>query len=222
MQNYDYSRLHSSLVGVIQEAQAKIGYDRHAITFYYPASSVAHMLGTKEDADAVEQALAGFSAFAQPTLGGGILHAGHLHDALFKHRLGGRFQHDVDPRAAAYRLLGRSEPDEGEAERVARRGPDLIAAVRVGHRAPGSMLDDDRTARERGVVAGGHDPAGHGVRLRRRSQRQQAGEQERQTFHRTSNLGPSKLAKNGRKNKFFPPAGHFAVRIRATASAARA
>ena len=29
MQNYDYSRLHSSLVGVIQEAQAKIGYDRH-------------------------------------------------------------------------------------------------------------------------------------------------------------------------------------------------
>ena len=69
MQNYDYSRLHSSLVGVIQEAQAKIGYDRHAITFYYPASSVAHMLGTKEDADAVEQALAGFSAFAQPTLG---------------------------------------------------------------------------------------------------------------------------------------------------------
>ena len=153
---------------------------------------------------------------------GGILHAGHLHDALFKHRLGGRFQHDVDPRAAAYRLLGRSEPDEGEAERVARRGPDLIAAVRAGHRAPGSMLDDDRTARERGVVAGGHDPAGHGVRLRRRSQRQQAGEQERQTFHRTSNLGPSKLAKNGRKNKFFPPAGHFAVRIRATASAARA
>ena len=57
MQNYDYSRLHSSLVGVIQEAQAKIGYDRHAITLYYPAASLAHMLGTKEDADAVEQAL---------------------------------------------------------------------------------------------------------------------------------------------------------------------
>ena len=44
MQNYDYSRLHSSLVGVIQEAQAKIGYDRHAITFYYPAASLAHTL----------------------------------------------------------------------------------------------------------------------------------------------------------------------------------
>ena len=69
MQNYDYSRLHSSLVGVIQEAQTKIGYDRHAITFYYPASSVAHMLGTAEDADAVERALRGFAAFAQPTLG---------------------------------------------------------------------------------------------------------------------------------------------------------
>ena len=69
MQNYDYSRLHSSLVGVIQEAQAKIGYDRHAITLYYPAASLAHMLGTKEDADTVEQALSGFSAFAQPTLG---------------------------------------------------------------------------------------------------------------------------------------------------------
>lgn len=32
-------------------------------------ASLAHMLGTKEDADTVEQALAGFSAFAQPTLG---------------------------------------------------------------------------------------------------------------------------------------------------------
>ena len=69
MQNYDYSRLHSSLVGVIQEAQTKIGYDRHAITLYYPAASLAHMLGTKEDADTVEQALSSFSAFAQPTLG---------------------------------------------------------------------------------------------------------------------------------------------------------
>ena len=55
-ENKGFDRLHGSLVGVIQEAQTKIGYDRHAITFYYPASSVAHMLGTKEDADAVEQA----------------------------------------------------------------------------------------------------------------------------------------------------------------------
>lgn len=53
-ENKGFDRLHGSLVGVIQEAQTKIGYDRHAITFYYPASSVAHMLGTKEDADAVE------------------------------------------------------------------------------------------------------------------------------------------------------------------------
>ena len=51
-ENKGFDRLHGSLVGVIQEAQTKIGYDRHAITFYYPASSVAHMLGTKEDADA--------------------------------------------------------------------------------------------------------------------------------------------------------------------------
>ncbi len=61
-ENKGFDRLHGSLVGVIQEAQTKIGYDRHAITFYYPASSVAHMLGTKEDADAVERALRGFAA----------------------------------------------------------------------------------------------------------------------------------------------------------------
>ena len=68
-ENKGFDRLHGSLVGVIQEAQTKIGYDRHAITFYYPASSVAHMLGTKEDADAVEQALRGFAAHEAPTLG---------------------------------------------------------------------------------------------------------------------------------------------------------
>lgn len=50
-ENKGFDRLHGSLVGVIQEAQTKIGYDRHAITFYYPASSVAHMLGTAEDAE---------------------------------------------------------------------------------------------------------------------------------------------------------------------------
>ena len=68
-ENKGFDRLHGSLVGVIQEAQTKIGYDRHAITFYYPASSVAHMLGTKEDADAVERALRGFAAHEAPTLG---------------------------------------------------------------------------------------------------------------------------------------------------------
>ena len=47
-ENKGFDRLHGSLVGVIQEAQTKIGYDRHAITFYYPASSIAHMLGTVE------------------------------------------------------------------------------------------------------------------------------------------------------------------------------
>lgn len=68
-ENKGFARLHSSLVGVIQEAQTKIGYDRHAITFYYPAASVAHMLGTAEDADTVEQALRGFDAYEEPTLG---------------------------------------------------------------------------------------------------------------------------------------------------------
>lgn len=66
-ENKGFDRLHGSLVGVIQEAQTKIGYDRHAITFYYPASSVAHMLGTAEDA--VERALRGFAAHEAPTLG---------------------------------------------------------------------------------------------------------------------------------------------------------
>ena len=68
-ENKGFDRLHGSLVGVIQEAQTKIGYDRHAITFYYPASSIAHMLGTAEDADAVERALRGFAAHEAPTLG---------------------------------------------------------------------------------------------------------------------------------------------------------
>ena len=67
--NQGYDRMLKNLADVVQEAQLKIGYDRHPITLYYPAESVARQLGCAEDADAVGQALAGFGAYSAAKMG---------------------------------------------------------------------------------------------------------------------------------------------------------
>lgn len=70
MEPVNYKRLEKSLTDVIQEAQVKLGYDRHPITLYYPTESVARLLGTPEDdADNTERLLEAFSAHTADTLG---------------------------------------------------------------------------------------------------------------------------------------------------------
>lgn len=59
MQELDYSNLERSLIDVIKEEQAKLGYYREDIRLYYPLSSLNHFLGTDVNADKMQKILEG-------------------------------------------------------------------------------------------------------------------------------------------------------------------
>ena len=59
MHELDYSNLERSLIDVITEEQAKLGYYREDIRLYYPLSSLNHFLGTDVNADKMQKILEG-------------------------------------------------------------------------------------------------------------------------------------------------------------------
>lgn len=59
MQEFDYSNLERSLIDVIKEEQAKLGYYREDIRLYYPLSSLNHFFGTNAGADEMQSILDG-------------------------------------------------------------------------------------------------------------------------------------------------------------------
>ena len=61
MQQFDYNNLEQSLVDVIKEEQAKLGYYREDIRLYYPLSSLNHFFGTNVDEEAMQSILDGKS-----------------------------------------------------------------------------------------------------------------------------------------------------------------
>ena len=46
----NYNRLETSLIDVIKEEQAKLGYMKEKISLYYPLSSLNHFLANETDA----------------------------------------------------------------------------------------------------------------------------------------------------------------------------
>ena len=48
-----YHRLENSIIDVIKEEQAKLGYRKEEIRLYYPLSSLDHFFETEADAEAV-------------------------------------------------------------------------------------------------------------------------------------------------------------------------
>ena len=46
----NYNRLETSLIDVIKEEQAKLGYMKEKISLYYPLSSLNHFFGGETDA----------------------------------------------------------------------------------------------------------------------------------------------------------------------------
>ena len=46
----NYNRLENSLIDVIKEEQAKLGYRKEKISLYYPLSSLNHFFGNETDA----------------------------------------------------------------------------------------------------------------------------------------------------------------------------
>ena len=59
MLQYNYDNLQRSLVDVIKEEQAKLGYYREDIRLYYPLSSLNHFFGTNVGADEMQRILDG-------------------------------------------------------------------------------------------------------------------------------------------------------------------
>lgn len=59
MHELDYSNLERSLIDVIKEEQAKLGYYREDIRLYYPLSSLNHFFGTDVNADKMLKILEG-------------------------------------------------------------------------------------------------------------------------------------------------------------------
>lgn len=58
-QKFDYSNLERSLIDVIKEEQAKLGYYREDIRLYYPLSSLNHFFGTNAGEDEMQRILDG-------------------------------------------------------------------------------------------------------------------------------------------------------------------
>ncbi len=59
MLQYNYDNLQRSLIDVIKEEQAKLGYYREDIRLYYPLSSLNHFFGTNVGADEMQRILDG-------------------------------------------------------------------------------------------------------------------------------------------------------------------
>ena len=59
MLQYNYDNLQRSLIDVITEEQAKLGYYREDIRLYYPLSSLNHFFGTNVGADEMQCILDG-------------------------------------------------------------------------------------------------------------------------------------------------------------------
>ena len=55
-----YKKLQDSLIDVIAEEQAKLGYMKEPIRLYYPLSSLHHFFKSEGDAEAMQESLGGF------------------------------------------------------------------------------------------------------------------------------------------------------------------
>ena len=65
----NYNKLEQSLIDVIKEEQAKLGYRKEDIRLYYPLSSLNHFFDTNEDAQGMNEILSGFAAYTGERLG---------------------------------------------------------------------------------------------------------------------------------------------------------
>ena len=71
-----YERLEKSLIDLVKEEQAKLGYRKEMIQLYYPLSSLNHFMETNADSEEMQELLADFPKAAEDIFGEvGITHA---------------------------------------------------------------------------------------------------------------------------------------------------
>ena len=64
-----YKKLERSLTDNIAEAQAKLGYSKNTMQFYYPLRTLNHFFNSEWEADEMNKALQGFIDFVVPRFG---------------------------------------------------------------------------------------------------------------------------------------------------------
>ncbi len=87
----DYSRLETSLIDVIKEEQAKLGYRKEKISLYYPLGSLNHFFSSQVDAVGMMDILKDFPSYIKEKFG----------DVIISHR-GDRFSFTVSDKASEY------------------------------------------------------------------------------------------------------------------------
>ena len=65
----NYNRLETSLIDVIKEEQAKLGYMKEKISLYYPLSSLNHFFGNETDAAGMMEILKDFPSYIEEKFG---------------------------------------------------------------------------------------------------------------------------------------------------------
>ena len=65
----DFSRLEKSIMDVIKEEQAKLGYRKEKIRLYYPLSSLNHFFQVEGDVTGMLEKLNWFSEYTKQRLG---------------------------------------------------------------------------------------------------------------------------------------------------------
>lgn len=103
MLQYNYDNLQRSLIDVIKEEQAKLGYYREDIRLYYPLSSLNHFFGTNVGANEMQRILDGAGEQDHTPIAAGMNEA--LSDKLgmveVSHR-GDRFCFHIPPEGVEY------------------------------------------------------------------------------------------------------------------------
>ena len=87
----NYNRLETSLIDVIKEEQAKLGYMKEKISLYYPLSSLNHFFESNADAAGMMEILKDFPAYMKEKFG----------EVVVSHR-GDRFCFTVSDKASEY------------------------------------------------------------------------------------------------------------------------
>ena len=87
----NYNRLENSLIDVIKEEQAKLGYMKEKISLYYPLSSLNHFFGNETDAAGMMEILKDFPSYIEEKFG----------EVAVSHR-GDRFCFTVSEKASEY------------------------------------------------------------------------------------------------------------------------
>ena len=69
MLQYNYDNLQRSLIDVIKEEQAKLGYRKEEIRLYYPLGSLNHFFDMNGNEEEMTELLKGFAAYTKERLG---------------------------------------------------------------------------------------------------------------------------------------------------------